>query len=55
MGFFERDTRKHIHVSKSIYQPMLKIFEKCEDKNLIDADLIIDGGVSNIAQFIAST
>lgn len=49
MGFYERDTRKNIHVSKSIYQPMLKIFEKSEDKNTLDFDLMIDGGVSNIA------
>ena len=55
MGFFERDARKHIHVTRSIYGPMLKIFERSEDKNTLDVDLMIDGGVSNIAQFIAST
>lgn len=55
MGFFQRDTRKLIHVQKSIYQPMLKIFERNEDKNTLDIDIMIDGGISNIAQFIAST
>ena len=55
MGFYERDTVKYIHVTNSIYNPILKIFEKYEDKNMLDIDLIIDGGVSNIAQFIAST
>lgn len=55
LGFYQRETRKLIHVSESIYAPLLKIFEKSEDRNTLDFDIIIDGGVSNIAQFIAST
>lgn len=55
MGFFERDTRKNIHVNKSIYQPILNILDRNSDKNTLDIDIIVDGGVSNIAQFIAST
>lgn len=55
MGFYESDMTKHIHVTNSIYNPILKIFEKYSDRNVLDIDLIVDGGVSNIAQFIAST
>ena len=55
MGFYQRDMRKNIHVTKSIYEPMLKIFNKSEDKNTLDVDILVDAGVSNIAQFIAST
>lgn len=55
MGFYQRDTWKNIHVTESIYRPMLKIFERSEDKNTLDVDIMVDGGVSNIAQFIAST
>ena len=55
MGFFQRDTWKNIHVTDSIYKPMLKIFERSEDKNTLDVDIMVDGGVSNIAQFIATT
>lgn len=55
MGFYERDTRKYISVTDSIYRPMLKIFERNQDKNTLDVDIMLDGGVTNIAQFIAST
>lgn len=55
MGFYERDMLKNIHVTESIYKPMLKVFDKSEDRNTLDVDIILDGGVSNIAQYIAST
>jgi hypothetical protein len=29
--------------------------DRNSDKNTLDIDIIVDGGVSNIAQFIAST
>lgn len=55
MGFYEADTEKRIHVSKSIYEAMLKIFNRNGDKNVLEIDVVEDAGVSNIAQFVAST
>lgn len=55
MGFYGRDTRKNIHVSESILNAVQKVFDRSEDRNTLDIDLVVDGGVSNIAQFIAST
>lgn len=55
MGFYGRDTRKNIHVSESILNAVQKVFDRSEDRNTLDIDIMVDGGVSNIAQFIAST
>jgi hypothetical protein len=49
MGFFDSDMTKNIHITKSIYEPMLTIFRRNEDRNTLDVDLIPDAGVSNIA------
>ena len=55
LGFYDFDTRKEIEVKTSILDGLQRIFANNEDHNKIDIDLICDAGVSNIAQFIAST
>jgi hypothetical protein len=49
MGFFDFDMTKDIHINDSIYEPMMTIFRRNEDRNTLDIDLILDAGISNIA------
>jgi hypothetical protein len=49
MGFCNKDVDKCIDITKSIYEPMLTIFRRNEDRNVLDIDLIPDAGISNIA------
>ena len=55
LGFYTVDTKKEIEVKTSILKGLDRIFSNNEDPNKIDVDIICDAGVSNIAQFIAST
>ena len=55
LGFYAVDTKKTICVRTSILNAMDRIFSNNTDPNKIDVDIICDAGVSNIAQFIAST
>jgi len=54
LGFYEKDCQKDISVSESIYKALDTIFENNKDYNKFNIDLVIDAGVSNIAQFIKS-
>ena len=55
LGFFASDRMKDISVKKSILEPLDLIFNNASNTNTLDLDIILDAGVSNIAQFIAST
>lgn len=55
LGFFESDCEKDISIKESIIDPLDRIFDKINDPNSNPLDLVVDGGVSNIAQFIYST
>ena len=55
LGFFATDRIKHISVKNSILDPLDRIFENGKNPDTLDLDLVLDAGVSNIAQFIAST
>jgi hypothetical protein len=45
-------TKKDISVSKSILDGMNKAFEKVEDINKLDIDIVVDAGLANIASYV---
>lgn len=53
LGFFESQCVKGIRVS-TIESTLDLIFENCKNPSKVPIDIIIDGGMSNIAQYIAS-
>ena len=55
MGFFESDTVDDISYKKSIVDGLNKVFGKLDDTRSVKIDLVIDAGVSNIAQFLKQT
>lgn len=52
LGFYNLDTVKHIDYQKSIIRPINLILERLKDKNTYYLDLILDGGITNIAQHV---
>lgn len=51
LGFLEAECDKNITLQGSILEPMSTILSRCEDPNLVQFDLVLDAGMSNIAQF----
>lgn len=51
LGFHKADCIKKIDVKKTIVDPLHQIFESCKDPNMLPLDLVVDAGVSNIAQY----
>ena len=54
LGFYSGMTTKDISVNKSILDGMNKCFEKVEDVNKLDIDIVPDAGLANIASFITA-
>lgn len=52
LGFYSSMTKKDISISKSILDGMNKAFEKVEDVNKLDIDIVPDAGLANIASYI---
>lgn len=52
LGFYSEMTKKDISINKSILEGMNKCFEKVEDVNKLDIDIVPDAGLANIASFI---
>lgn len=52
LGFYEDMCVEDISLSKSIYDGLAKIFDKNQDINEKDIDIVVDAGLSNIAQYI---
>lgn len=52
LGFKEDECIKNIDYTNSIIEPLNKIFNKLQDPNYIDIDIVCDAGVSNIAQYV---
>ena len=52
LGFYSSMTKKDISISKSILDGMNKCFEKVEDVNKLDIDIVPDAGLANIASYI---
>ena len=53
LGFFESQCTKKI-TTESIESSLTRILENCKNPNKIPIDIIVDGGISNIAQYMAS-
>ena len=51
LGFFEKDCEKNINVNLTLIDGLTKVLEKCKDPNQLPLDLVVDAGVSNIAQY----
>lgn len=51
LGFFELECEKKIDVKTSILDPLTILLDKIQDKNQYALDVIVDAGVSNIAQY----
>ncbi len=54
LGLYEKDCQKDISVKESIFNAIDLIFDNNKDCNTIPIDIVVDAGVSNIAQFIKS-
>ena len=54
LGFHKIQCRKTITSQVSIMDALTKILEQCRDPNTVPLDLVVDAGVSNIAQLIES-
>lgn len=52
LGFYSTMTKETISIDKSIYDGMNKSFEKVEDVNKLDIDVIPDAGLANIASYL---
>jgi len=52
LGFTEAQTEKKISYLNSIAKPLTTIFDRNKDPNTQVIDLVIDAGVSNIAQYV---
>lgn len=49
IGFYEDDTKKNISYNRSILQPLTYLMDNASNKNTMPIDIIIDAGMSNIA------
>ena len=52
LGLYSPMTKKDISISKSILDGMNKCFDKVEDINKLDIDIVPDAGLANIASYI---
>lgn len=52
LGLYTPMTKKDISISKSILDGMNKCFDKVEDVNKLDIDIVPDAGLANIASYI---
>lgn len=52
LGFYQEMTKEEISITKSIYDGMGKCFDKVEDVNQLDIDVIPDAGLANIASYL---
>ena len=54
LGFYGEMTKKNISIADSITKALPLIWEKNEDINEKEIDIVVDAGISNIAQYIKS-
>lgn len=54
LGFYEKDCGKIISLKETINKALPVIFENNKDTTTVDVDIVLDGGITNIAQFIKS-
>lgn len=53
LGFRESQCGKFIKLKDSIITPLSRLLQQMQDPNQIPLDLIVDAGISNIAQWVA--
>lgn len=53
LGFYSADRVKTISLKNSIKGPLLRIFDNLKNIDAVNIDLVVDSGVSTIAQFIS--
>ena len=54
LGFYKVDCRKKINYSNSIVQPLTRILENAQNPYTLPLDLVVDAGMSNIANIAYS-
>lgn len=54
LGFYAVDCKKHISFTQSILDPLTYILDKAQNKYTLPLDIVIDAGMSNIAQIAKS-
>lgn len=54
LGFYKMQCKKTISKQVSILDALTKILDQSNDPNTVPIDLVVDGGVSNIAQLVQS-
>ena len=54
LGFHKVQCRKTVSTQTSVMDSLTKVLEQCKDPNTVPLDLVVDAGVSNIAQLIES-
>lgn len=52
LGLYSPMTKEDISITKSIYDGLNKAFEKVEDINKLQIDIVCDAGISNIASYL---
>ena len=55
LGFHNVQCQKTVTLQTSILDALTKVLDQCKDKNTMPLDLVLDAGVSNIAQLIESS
>lgn len=55
LGFHQVQCKKSVTLQTSIIDALSKILDQCKDPNTIPLDLVVDAGVSNIAQLVESS
>lgn len=50
MGFYKVDCLKDISYMNSIMKPLTSILDKASNVNVVPVDILVDAGMSNIAQ-----
>lgn len=51
--FYRKQCQKRITYDKSIIKPLTRLFDIMQDSNQVPLDLVVDAGVSNIAQWVS--
>ena len=54
LGFFASMSKKTISLTESIYKGLNMVFDNNLDVNHHDIDIVVDAGISNIAQYIST-
>ena len=51
-GFYESECAKDVTYQDSIVTPLRRVLDRMQDPNQVPLDIVVDAGMSNIAQFV---